>query len=108
MVAKDQLKKFILLQISLHQSYPVTAPNEYHLFLTNCAPREPVTMDVGTDFYNLDDAGSVRDSFSPLWWLPEVGGIRERWLWSLVLVAAGGGMLWVNLLRSGWVCLDIN
>ncbi|XP_058209486.1 protein CANDIDATE G-PROTEIN COUPLED RECEPTOR 7-like [Rhododendron vialii] len=48
---------------SFSQSYPVTAPNEYSLFFSNCAPESRVTMDVRTEVYNLD-AGGIRDYLS--------------------------------------------
>ncbi|KAL6998289.1 Protein CANDIDATE G-PROTEIN COUPLED REPTOR 7 [Sarracenia purpurea var. burkii] len=48
---------------SFNQSYPVTAPNEYSLFFSNCAPESQVTMDVRTEVYNLD-SGGVKDFLS--------------------------------------------
>ncbi|KAG5553816.1 hypothetical protein RHGRI_011629 [Rhododendron griersonianum] len=48
---------------SFSQSYPVTAPNEYSLFFSNCAPESRVTMDVRTEVYNLD-AGRIKDYLS--------------------------------------------
>ncbi|KAL4298129.1 hypothetical protein GQ457_12G010860 [Hibiscus cannabinus] len=37
-----------------NRSYPVSSPNEYSLFFSNCAPETRVSMDVRTEIYNLD------------------------------------------------------
>ncbi|OVA18238.1 Transmembrane receptor [Macleaya cordata] len=37
-----------------NHSYPVTVPNEYSLFFSNCVPECQVTMNVRTEIYNLD------------------------------------------------------
>ncbi|MBA0693157.1 hypothetical protein Goari_010662, partial [Gossypium aridum] len=42
----------------LNRSYPVSSPNEYSLFFSNCAPETRVSMDVITEIYNLDRDGS--------------------------------------------------
>ncbi|KAL3327899.1 hypothetical protein AABB24_035526 [Solanum stoloniferum] len=47
---------------SFDRAYPVTSPNEYSLFFANCAPESKVSMDVGTELYNLD--GRVKDYLS--------------------------------------------
>lgn len=49
---------------SHNYSYPVTSPNEYSLCFANCAPESKVSMDVRTELFNLDDAGSVKDYLS--------------------------------------------
>ncbi|XP_039066043.1 protein CANDIDATE G-PROTEIN COUPLED RECEPTOR 7-like [Hibiscus syriacus] len=41
-----------------NRSYPVSSPNEYSLFFSNCAPETRVSMDVRTEIYNLDWDGS--------------------------------------------------
>ncbi|XP_010253381.1 PREDICTED: protein GPR107-like [Nelumbo nucifera] len=41
--------------ISFNNSYPVTEPNEYSLFFSNCAPKSQVTMTVRTEMYNVDN-----------------------------------------------------
>jgi hypothetical protein len=46
-----------------NQSYPVTAPNEYSLYFSNCAPETRVSMKVRTEVYNLDRDNS-RDFLS--------------------------------------------
>ncbi|CAI9760723.1 unnamed protein product [Fraxinus pennsylvanica] len=49
---------------SFNHSYPITSPNEYSLFLTNCAPKSTISMDVHTELYNLDDCGLIKDYLS--------------------------------------------
>nr|DAD25971.1 TPA_asm: hypothetical protein HUJ06_027439 [Nelumbo nucifera] len=51
--------------ISFNNSYPVTEPNEYSLFFSNCAPKSQVTMTVRTEMYNVDNG--VKD-YLPAGW----------------------------------------
>lgn len=48
---------------SFNRSYPVTSPNEFSLFFSNCAPETSVSMAVRTELFNLDADGS-RDYLS--------------------------------------------
>ncbi|XP_043701652.1 protein CANDIDATE G-PROTEIN COUPLED RECEPTOR 7-like [Telopea speciosissima] len=48
-------KDLSLPQRSYDHSYPVTAPNEYSLYFSNCAPESQVTMSVRTEIYNTDN-----------------------------------------------------
>ncbi|MCL7026356.1 hypothetical protein MKW94_030830 [Papaver nudicaule] len=40
---------------SYNNSFPVTVPNEYSLFFTNCVPQCQVNMNVRTEIYNVDN-----------------------------------------------------
>ncbi|KAI3500314.1 hypothetical protein L1887_36133 [Cichorium endivia] len=51
------------LQSSFNKSYPVTYPNEYSLYFSNCNPLSHVTMDVRTEVYNMDN-GTIKDYLS--------------------------------------------
>ncbi|KAE8730446.1 zinc finger CCCH domain-containing protein 58 [Hibiscus syriacus] len=46
-----------------NQTYPVSSPNEYSLFFSNCAPETRVSMNVRAETYNLERDGS-RDYLS--------------------------------------------
>lgn len=48
---------------SFNRSYPVTSPNEFSLFFSNCAPETSVSMAIRTELFNLDADGS-RDYLS--------------------------------------------
>ncbi|KAL0409841.1 UNVERIFIED_CONTAM: protein CANDIDATE G-PROTEIN COUPLED RECEPTOR 7 [Sesamum latifolium] len=70
---------------SFNHSYPITSPNEYSLFFANCAPESTVTMDVGTELYNLD--GREKDFLSAgLTQLPSLASVHRIHLLMGVLV----------------------
>ncbi|KAL4284240.1 hypothetical protein GQ457_16G023080 [Hibiscus cannabinus] len=46
-----------------NRTYPVSSPNEYSLFFSNCAPETRVSMNVRTEIYNLE-RGDSKDYLS--------------------------------------------
>lgn len=45
---------------SIVRAFPVSDANEYALYFANC-DRQPVTMDVRTEMFNLEAGGAIRD-----------------------------------------------